>query len=137
MKTNLITLFVVLIGFICLVWQTWTLPWTPMHIAGVAIVIPSVLLLVVARLQLGRAFSVQARATQLVTAGLYARIRNPIYVFGGLTLAGVCLWVGRPLFLLVFAVLIPMQIGRARKEAQVLRERFGAAYDEYRSKTWF
>ena len=41
------------------------------------------------------------------------------------------------LILLVFAVLIPMQIGRARKEAQVLRERFGAAYDEYRSKTWF
>jgi protein-S-isoprenylcysteine O-methyltransferase Ste14 len=30
-----------------------------------------------------------------------------------------------------------MQIHRSRKEAKVLEEKFGAAYLEYKQKTWF
>ena len=37
-----------------------------------------------ARWQLGDAFSVAPEARRLVTRGLYARIRHPIYVFGTL-----------------------------------------------------
>jgi protein-S-isoprenylcysteine O-methyltransferase Ste14 len=72
-----------------------------------------------------------------VTTGIYSRIRNPIYFFGGLMIAGVILWTQRPLGLVVLAVLIPLQIMRVRKEEQVLEAKFGAAYLEYKRKTWF
>jgi protein-S-isoprenylcysteine O-methyltransferase Ste14 len=80
---------------------------------------------------------VRAKATTLVTTGIYSRIRNPIYVFGGLMLAGFILWVNRPWLLLLFVVLIPMQVYRIRKEERVLSEKFGAAYLDYKRKTWF
>ena len=90
-----------------------------------------------ARVQLGRAFSVQAKASTLVTSGLYARIRNPIYVFGGLTIAGFFLWFNQPRLLLCFVVLIPIQVWRSQVEARVLTEKFGAPYLEYKRQTWF
>jgi protein-S-isoprenylcysteine O-methyltransferase Ste14 len=95
------------------------------------------LLLIVARLQLGRAFSVQAKASILVTTGLYSRIRNPVYVFGGLMILGIVIFTAQPWFLLIFAVLVPLQIYRVRKEAQVLEEKFGDQYRAYRRSTWF
>jgi protein-S-isoprenylcysteine O-methyltransferase Ste14 len=139
MKLNLVTLALglVLIATSVFAANSAGLVWTPWHIAGVAITAPSLLLLVIARLQLGRSFSVEAKATALVTTGLYARIRNPIYVFGGLIISGAIVFTGQPLFLLVFAVLIPLQVYRSRKESQVLEEKFGAAYLAYKQKTWF
>jgi len=115
----------------------WGQPWTPWHIAGLAIAVPSFALFVAARITLGRSFSVQAKATQLVTTGVYARIRNPIYVFGALTVAGILIWLHRPWWLLILAVLVPMQVWRARKEERVLEDSFGSAYLEYKRKTWF
>jgi protein-S-isoprenylcysteine O-methyltransferase Ste14 len=137
LKTNLITIAILLIVMYRLFWVGLAQPWTPAHIAGLVLMPVGLIFLVVARLQLGRAFSVQAKATQLVTSGLYARIRNPIYIFGCVALAGVILWFNRPLLLLVFLLIVPVQIWRAGKEAKILRERFGADYDEYRKKTWF
>ena len=115
----------------------WGPPWTVARIAGLAIALPSVVLLVLARVQLGRSFSVQAKAVALVTTGLYSRIRNPIYIFGGLAIAGFMLWAKQPWLLLSFVVLIPMQVIRSRKEATVLEAEFGAAFLEYKRKTWF
>jgi protein-S-isoprenylcysteine O-methyltransferase Ste14 len=131
---TLVFLAVVVLVFLIFAWQ---LPWTAPRIAGVAIAVPSFLLFAIARIQLGKAFSIQAKATTLVTTGLYSRILNPIYVFGSLMIAGVLLWSGRPWFLLIFAVVIPMQILRSRKEAKALEEKFGPAYQEYKQKTWF
>ena len=137
MKGNLITLAVIVVALLLFGRHAASLPLTAPRIGGLAIAVPSFLLFVLARLELGRAFSIQARATTLVTTGLYARIRNPIYVFGALTIMGIIIWSQRPWFLLVFAVLIPLQIGRSRKEEQVLEEKFGTAYIEYKQKTWF
>jgi protein-S-isoprenylcysteine O-methyltransferase Ste14 len=64
-----------------------------MRIAGLAIMLVAFPLLTVARVQLGDAFSVTPQARQLVTHGLYSRIRNPVYVFGLLGLFGVVLYV--------------------------------------------
>jgi len=111
--------------------------WTPWHLAGIAIALPAFALFLLARMQLGRNFSVQAKANKLVTAGVYSRIRNPIYVFGGLWIAGIIIWAHRPWWLLAVVVLIPLQIVRARKEAAVLEAAFGDAYREYKRKTWF
>jgi hypothetical protein len=46
---------------------------------------------VLARYTLGQSFSVKAKATELATTGIYSRIRNPIYVFGVILLAGLIL----------------------------------------------
>lgn len=137
MKLNIITLAIILVAVVVFAVHAHAIPWTPARIAGVAIALPALLMLVVARLQLGRAFSVQAKASILVTTGLYSRIRNPIYVFGALMILGVVIFTAQPWFLLVFAVLIPMQILRGRKEAQVLEEKFGEEYRAYRRRTWF
>jgi protein-S-isoprenylcysteine O-methyltransferase Ste14 len=117
--------------------EAMRLPWTVPHVVGIAIAGPSFVMFVLARMQLGKAFSVQAKATTLVTSGIYSRIRNPIYVFGGLMILGAIIWVSRPWFLLFYAVLIPAQVYRSRKEGDVLAEKFGAAYEDYKRQTWF
>lgn len=137
MKLNIATLAIVVIGMAVFMYYGFGLTWTPQRIADMAIAVPCLLLLAVARLQLGRAFSIQAKATTLVTTGLYSRIRNPIYLFGALGFAGIVLWSGQPLLLLLLAFLIPMQVLRIRKEERVLTEKFGDAYIEYKRKTWF
>lgn len=137
MKLNIFTMVIAIFALAVFVHHEYQLGWTAPRVAGMAIALPAFVLLVLARVQLGRAFSVQAKATTLVTTGLYSRIRNPVYVFSALTLAGLILWAGRPWLFLVFAVLIPMQIFRSRREARVLAEKFGDAYQEYRRQTWF
>ena len=91
----------------------------------------------VSRYTLGRSFSIRAKATALVTSGIYSRIRNPIYVSGVICIIGVAVMMWQPYFLAILAVMIPMQIWRARREARVLEEKFGEAYREYRARTWF
>ena len=93
--------------------------------------------IILARYTLGRSFSWVPKATGLVTTGVYSRIRNPIYVFGVFLVIGVGFMLRRPEMLLILAVIIPMQIFRARKEAAVLEAKFGEAYREYRKQTWF
>jgi len=137
LKLNLSTLALILFAAFVFARYAWGGPWTLPHIVGVSIAIPSLLLLCLARIQLGKAFSVQAKASTLVTHGLYSRIRNPIYVFGALTIVGVFIWISRPWLFLVFAILIPLQVYRSRKESQVLEKSFGAAYLEYKRNTWF
>ncbi len=92
---------------------------------------------ILARYTLGRSFSVAARATELVTRGIYSRIRNPIYVSGMVFLVGLLLMWQQPYLWILLAVLIPMQMIRARREARVLEAEFGDAYREYRARTWF
>jgi protein-S-isoprenylcysteine O-methyltransferase Ste14 len=137
MKTNLITLAVAIVALAIGIGEAWHLAWTPMRTAGAVIGLPSMALLVVARLQLGGSFSVRAKAQALVTHGLYSRIRNPIYVFGGLAIAGIFLFLGYPEYLWAFVALIPLQIYRARKEEQVLEAKFGDEYRAYKARTWF
>ena len=79
----------------------------------------------------------RAKARALVTHGLYSRIRNPIYVFGALTVAGIFLFAGAPKLLWVLAALVPLQIYRARKEGRVLVAKFGDEYRAYKARTWF
>jgi protein-S-isoprenylcysteine O-methyltransferase Ste14 len=112
-------------------------PWTAWQIVGLAVAVAAAALLILARIQLGRAFSVQAKASTLVTSGIYARIRNPIYVFGGLFIAGLIVFAHRPWGLLIFVVYIPVQLLRKRREEQVLEAKFGDVYRQYKRKTWF
>jgi len=137
MKLNLVTLALLVIGLSLFGMRAAHLPWTAFRIVGIAIAAPAFLLFVAARIELGRAFSVQAKATTLVTTGIYSRIRNPIYFFGAVFMLGVIIWMERPWLLLIFAVLIPVQVVRSRTEERVLTEKFGAEYLDYKQKTWF
>jgi protein-S-isoprenylcysteine O-methyltransferase Ste14 len=127
------------VGLGCLVWLlvTWKGPWNLERWLGTSLAFIGLGFIAVARYQLGRSFSLRPEAHVLVTTGLYSRIRNPIYVFGGVTIAGVILVLQTPiLWLALFAVVIVQTI-RARREARVLEAAFGDAYREYRRKTWF
>src|SRR5690242_4283851 len=101
------------------------MPWTAMQWAGVVLAVIGFALMTLARFQLGRSFTITPQARQLVTRGLYARIRNPVYVFGGVMLAGYVLLLRRPQWLLLLVFFIPLQLRRARREAQVLEAKFG------------
>jgi protein-S-isoprenylcysteine O-methyltransferase Ste14 len=137
LKLNYVTLAAAVLFAVLFARYAWGQPWTASHVAGVAIAVPSLLLFILARVQLGKAFSVEAKATTLVTTGLYSRIRNPIYTFGGSMIAGVMIWADKPWVLLLFVVLIPLQIVRSGKEEKVLTEKFGEDYLDYKRQTWF
>ena len=91
---------------------------------------------ILARLQLGRSFSVTAQARQLVTHGLYSRLRNPIYFFGGLAYFGALVALQVWWLVLAWLAMTPIQLLRIRREEKVLAEAFGAEYEAYRAKTW-
>lgn len=132
-----IVTFVPLAAIAFLVYQFANPPWTALRIAGLVILFLALALLTIARFQLGNSFSLAPKATQLVTHGIYSRIRNPIYVFGTAVIAGLSLFLDRPYLLLLLLIVIPLQFFRARAEARVLEEKFGEPYRQYKASTWF
>ena len=70
MKLNQITLGVIEVVAIIFLVHALHLPMTPSRVIGLAIAIPAFLLFALARIQLGRAFSLEAKAEILVTTGL-------------------------------------------------------------------
>jgi protein-S-isoprenylcysteine O-methyltransferase Ste14 len=108
-----------------------------MRILGSIIALFAAAILFIARYQIGSSFSVTPQARALVTHGIYSKIRNPIYVFSALLLAGVFISFHFLWGLLLLLVLIPIQTIRAQQESKVLEEKFGDDYREYRKRTWF
>jgi protein-S-isoprenylcysteine O-methyltransferase Ste14 len=72
----------------------------------------------------------------LVTRGIYAQLRHPMYLALLLHGAGQALvvpnWLAGPAFLVPFAALVAT---RLRAEERMMRDAFGAAYDAYAAKT--
>lgn len=69
---------------------------------------------------------------ELVRRGPYALVRHPVYTGLGLHFAGVCLATGNALLIVgTLLVSLPAFYLRARAEEALLRERFGAEYEEY------
>ncbi len=122
-----------------LVWAliTWKTPWNAMRYIGTILAVVGVSMVGVARFQLGKSFSVKPEAHELITHGLYSKIRNPIYVFAGVMLVGIFLVVQKPVLWIILIVVAIAQTIRAHREARVLEAAFGDAYREYRRKTWF
>lgn len=89
--------------------------------------------------QLGKNWSVSLEIRsehKLVTEGLYRYVRHPMYLsFWLWAIAQFCLlpnWVAGPAGLVGVAILYFYRIGH---EEAMMRETFGAAYDEYASRT--
>jgi protein-S-isoprenylcysteine O-methyltransferase Ste14 len=120
-----------------LLWQHPPVAWTALRVTGLCLLIVGFILWTVARFQLGASFTAKAEARQLVTRGLYSKIRNPIYVSGSMVIVGGILVFGKPVWLLIFLLVIPLQIWRTGKESAVLEAAFGDEYRKYRAGTWF
>jgi protein-S-isoprenylcysteine O-methyltransferase Ste14 len=128
-----------IVAIAAILWIVFSMPgtWDLQRVIGTALMLVGICGIVTARYQLGKSFAIRAKTHQLVTHGIYSKIRNPIYVSGGVMLAGFVLVLHRPMLWLVVLALIVMQTLRARREAKVLEAAFGDAYREYRRKTWF
>jgi protein-S-isoprenylcysteine O-methyltransferase Ste14 len=86
---------------------------------------------------LGGSFGLLAVAKKLVTAGIYSRIRHPIYFGGFVLVAGLGVY-SLHWFFVVFALLfLIVQCQRTRREESVLLKKFGARYVRYKKQTWF
>jgi protein-S-isoprenylcysteine O-methyltransferase Ste14 len=133
----ILVIVVPLAGIVVLIYQFAHPPWTILRAAGLVLMAPALILLTVARINLGNSFSVTPQAKQLVTRGIYSRIRNPIYLFGTFVIAGLFLFLERPWLLLLLVPVLILQIIRARAEARVLEEHFGDEYRRYKTATWF
>ena len=137
MRANILSIALLIVA-LCFFGPRYThQPWPPLRLAGAIVAFASLSLILVARIQLGRAFSIRAKASRLVTTGLYSRIRNPIYVFGCLFFLGLAMFIPAWWLLLLFIVVVPMQVARARRESAILEAKFGDEYRRYRRQTWF
>lgn len=122
---------------LCVAYVITTVPHAGSFLVGVAIVALFTPFWVIARLQLGASFSVDAQARRLVTSGLYAKFRHPVYVFGTVAVLGLLVAALGYKALVIGVVLVPVQMLRAIREDRVLGEAFGAEYAAYRQTTWF
>ena len=113
-------------------------PSSTRYLIGVGMAVAGFALSILARVQLGRSFSIRARAKTLVTTGLYSKFRHPIYLFGGIANLGLFIAWGKLIPLLCLLLFYPpLQILRIRKEENVLEQAFGEEYRRYRASTWF
>ena len=67
----------------------------------------------------------------------FTLIRNSINISGSVFIAGLILIAGKPEMWILLAVIVVVQIVRARREARVLEAKFGDEYRRYRRQTWF
>jgi protein-S-isoprenylcysteine O-methyltransferase Ste14 len=105
--------------------------------AGLAVAAVCTPFWIAARRQLGASFSVRPEARHLVTTGIYSKIRHPVYVFGTPAVTGVLVALLGWKALIIAAIVVPVEILRARREEAVLVEKFGSQYTSYRERTWF
>jgi protein-S-isoprenylcysteine O-methyltransferase Ste14 len=107
----------------------------PLRWIGLALTVAGVGLSLWAIATLGRHYDLELeihRDHELVRSGPYRLVRHPVYTGLGLHFLGACLSTGNLLFIAgTLLGTYPALFLRARTEERLLRERFGATYDEY------
>jgi protein-S-isoprenylcysteine O-methyltransferase Ste14 len=107
----------------------------PLRWVGLALVVLGIAFALWAIAALGRHYDLELEVHQgheLVRSGPYRLVRHPVYTGLGLHFAGACLATGNLLLIAgTLLVTYPALYLRAKTEERLLRERFGAAYEEY------
>lgn len=71
-------------------------------------------------------------STALVTAGIFGRLRNPMYVGGTLVLAGLAILLASDWMLVLTIIFVPLiHYGVVRREERYLAAKFGEPYVQY------
>ena len=110
----------------------------PARIAGVVLITLGLIIFVLAFVSFGDSwrvgFDVKTPGA-LVTTGLFAFTRNPIYVFLDLWFLGTFLINGRLIFLIFVLLAFAVIHWQILQEEDFLRKLFGQKYEEYLKKT--
>ena len=112
--------------------------WAVRHVVAVVVLIPAFVLWLAARWQLAHAgaFAVgPAAPPKLVTTGCYYLFSHPVYVFSLVWSAAFCVLTDH-LYgtLVVFFILAPIQMARARSEDKILERRFLGIWGDWRKR---
>ena len=109
----------------------------PVRLLGAVLVLAGPVLYEISLRQMGDSWRLgvdRKKPGPLVTNGLFAWTRNPIYVAFDLLFIGTFLVTGRVIFLLLGGALILFMHFRILREERYLIERFGDAFIEYKSR---
>jgi protein-S-isoprenylcysteine O-methyltransferase Ste14 len=107
--------------------------------AGAILLITSLALRVMAIRTLKKQFSIYVAIQenhQLITTGLYSRIRHPIYLGAVLSILGMELVFPTLLGFIFVAIYSMLLIHRMAREETLMLKHFGSAYEEYLSKSF-
>lgn len=104
---------------------------------GIVLIIPSLIIWMIARIQLGNSFSILPKTHVLRTNGIYSKIRHPIYVCSIIATIGLVLCFDYWWTFIILILFIFIQFYRAYKEDLLLKQRFGKQWENYKEKTWF
>ncbi len=104
---------------------------------GLILMIISLFFFTLARIKLGSSFQASAAAKKLIKDGIYKVIRHPIYFFGFTFILGFIIFIQKFYGLIFLIILFLLQMKRIKKEEQVLEEKFGEEYLDYKKHTWF
>jgi len=81
-------------------------------------------------------FTTPRTDSTLVTEGAYRRIRHPLYLLNCLELACLILVLPNPLAFAGWLIDLAASLWRIPGEERLLADRYGAAWEAYRARTW-
>lgn len=107
------------------------------HWIGIALTFAGFTFWIIARVQLGRSFSINPYATQMMTKGLYSTFQHPIYYSQMLAFTGVAMFFWNSYVIASVIFLTFVNLYRMRKESTLLRNAFSAEYEHHTTRIWF
>ncbi len=108
------------------------------NIAGLAMLVVGLSIAIPAALTLGMSYAstlVIRQEHRLVTSGIYRFVRHPIYAGAFIAILGAPVYATSLSGFLVLMLLLPLLLGRIRREEALLISAFGDAYRAYRRST--
>ncbi len=121
------------LGFFLLAWPDQA---KANHFIGLAGTIVVFMFWIIARIQLGNAFSLAPKANFLVKHGLYSKFRHPVYYFSILAVIGIGIFIWKVPVLIPIIGLVILEYIRIQKEEKLLTAKLGDEYARYKKTTW-
>ncbi len=110
----------------------------PLVYAGLSVGLAGLVLWLFAMVHLGKSLAVLPGGNRVVASGVYKYLRHPLYLGITLTFFGLFLAIGSTVGMVyLFVIVIPLNLGRARREETALIEQMGDTYRDYMKKTIF
>ncbi len=107
-----------------------------MHATAFLIGASGAILSFIALWSLKRSFSLMTEVRELVTNGLYRRVRHPLYMAEIIHILGIAILSATPIGLLLFIIAVTMQVVRAKIEENKFIQTM-PEYAEFKSNTGF